>query len=126
QDQCPNEAEDMDGFQDEDGCPDLDNDGDGVLDADDKCPTEMETKNGFQDDDGCPDQLPRRVQRFTGTIQGITFESDKAVIRAPSFRVLNEAVKVLNEYPALRIEITGHTDNTGDADHNRDLSARRA
>ena len=32
-DQCPNEAEDVDGFQDDDGCPDLDNDGDGISDA---------------------------------------------------------------------------------------------
>ena len=54
-DQCPNEAEDKDGFQDEDGCPDADNDGDGVGDANDKCPNEAEDKDNFQDDDGCPD-----------------------------------------------------------------------
>jgi len=54
-DQCPNEAEDKDGFQDEDGCPDPDNDGDGVPDAQDKCPGEAEDKDGFQDEDGCPD-----------------------------------------------------------------------
>jgi outer membrane protein OmpA-like peptidoglycan-associated protein len=54
-DDCPNESEDFDGFQDEDGCPDLDNDGDGVLDADDGCPLDAEDIDGFQDDDGCPD-----------------------------------------------------------------------
>jgi OOP family OmpA-OmpF porin len=82
-DRCPTEAEDMDGFQDEDGCPDGDNDGDGVPDVSDKCPTEAgvapegcpdtdadgdgimgsvdrcpneaEDKDGFQDEDGCPD-----------------------------------------------------------------------
>jgi OOP family OmpA-OmpF porin len=54
-DKCPNEAEDKDGFQDEDGCPDPDNDGDGVPDKADKCPMEPEDKDGFQDDDGCPD-----------------------------------------------------------------------
>jgi OmpA-OmpF porin, OOP family len=54
-DKCPNEAEDKDGFQDDDGCPDLDNDGDGIADAKDKCPMEAEDKDGFQDDDGCPD-----------------------------------------------------------------------
>ena len=37
-DRCPHEAEDPDGFQDEDGCPDLDNDHDGIPDADDACP----------------------------------------------------------------------------------------
>jgi OOP family OmpA-OmpF porin len=55
QDKCPKEAEDKDGFQDDDGCPDLDNDGDGIADTADKCPTEAEDKDTFQDDDGCPD-----------------------------------------------------------------------
>jgi len=54
-DKCPNEPEDKDGFQDEDGCPDLDNDNDGVPDAIDKCPNDPEDKDGFQDEDGCPD-----------------------------------------------------------------------
>jgi outer membrane protein OmpA-like peptidoglycan-associated protein len=54
-DQCPKEPEDMDGFQDEDGCPDLDNDGDGVPDANDSCPNDPEDVDGFQDEDGCPD-----------------------------------------------------------------------
>ena len=31
-DVCPDEPEDKDGYQDEDGCPELDNDGDGILD----------------------------------------------------------------------------------------------
>jgi hypothetical protein len=54
-DQCPELAEDRDGFQDGDGCPDWDNDDDGVADANDKCPTEQEDADGFQDEDGCPD-----------------------------------------------------------------------
>jgi outer membrane protein OmpA-like peptidoglycan-associated protein len=54
-DECPNEAEDLDGFEDEDGCPDLDNDGDGIPDADDQCPNDPEDLDGFEDEDGCPD-----------------------------------------------------------------------
>jgi outer membrane protein OmpA-like peptidoglycan-associated protein len=54
-DKCPQEAEDKDGFQDEDGCPDTDNDGDGIADANDKCVSDAEDKDNFQDDDGCPD-----------------------------------------------------------------------
>ena len=54
-DQCPREAEDFDGFQDEDGCPDPDNDADGVLDVADGCPLDPEDIDGFQDEDGCPD-----------------------------------------------------------------------
>ncbi len=54
-DQCVDKAEDKDGFEDNDGCPELDNDDDGVIDAADKCQGELEDKDGFQDDDGCPD-----------------------------------------------------------------------
>ncbi|MCW5805729.1 MAG: choice-of-anchor D domain-containing protein [Deltaproteobacteria bacterium] len=35
--------------------PDVDSDGDGILDRADRCPHEPEDKDGFQDDDGCPD-----------------------------------------------------------------------
>jgi OmpA-OmpF porin, OOP family len=54
-DQCILEPEDMDGYLDDDGCPDPDNDADGILDAADKCPLQPEDMDGFQDDDGCPD-----------------------------------------------------------------------
>lgn len=54
-DKCPTKPEDVDGFQDVDGCPDLDNDGDGIADAKDQCPDEPEDFDGFQDYDGCPD-----------------------------------------------------------------------
>jgi outer membrane protein OmpA-like peptidoglycan-associated protein len=50
---CPDEPEDGDGFQDDDGCPDLDNDLDGVLDATDRCADEPEDRDAFQDEDGC-------------------------------------------------------------------------
>ena len=54
-DPCPTQPEDMDGFEDGDGCPDNDNDNDGIKDADDKCPNEAEDKDEDRDDDGCPD-----------------------------------------------------------------------
>jgi len=54
-DKCPDEPEDVDGFQDDDGCPDPDNDQDGIPDTDDKCPNDPEDVDGFQDGDGCPD-----------------------------------------------------------------------
>ena len=54
-DECPEFKEDRDGFEDEDGCPDIDNDGDGVKDVDDKCDGLKEDMDGFQDGDGCPD-----------------------------------------------------------------------
>jgi len=54
-DRCPNDPEDLDGFEDMDGCPDEDNDQDGVVDLKDKCPNDAEDLDGFQDEDGCPD-----------------------------------------------------------------------
>jgi hypothetical protein len=65
-DPCPFRAEDMDGYQDNDGCPDTDNDMDGVCDpwappsqpactGSDGCPNVAETIDGFKDTDGCPD-----------------------------------------------------------------------
>lgn len=57
-DQCPDVPEDLDGHEDEDGCPEeenLDSDGDGILDNVDKCPQEPEDFDSFQDEDGCPD-----------------------------------------------------------------------
>jgi outer membrane protein OmpA-like peptidoglycan-associated protein len=54
-DQCPTIAEDIDGFQDSDGCPDPDNDGDGIPDLNDDCPNQAEDLDGWQDSDGCPD-----------------------------------------------------------------------
>jgi outer membrane protein OmpA-like peptidoglycan-associated protein len=54
-DECINKPEDLDGFEDDDGCPDSDNDGDMVLDEDDACPNEPEDRDGIRDDDGCPD-----------------------------------------------------------------------
>lgn len=54
-DSCPDDAEDYDGFEDSDGCPELDNDKDTLADADDACPNHAEDKDGFEDEDGCPD-----------------------------------------------------------------------
>ncbi|MFO0565639.1 MAG: OmpA family protein [Polyangiaceae bacterium] len=109
-----------------DGCPIKDTDGDGLFDDVDKCPKEPETKNGFEDDDGCPDKLPDAVQKFTGVIQGIEFDTGKATIRKKSFKTLDDAVAVLKEYSKVRIEISGHTDTVGKREKNVELSKARA
>ena len=57
-DSCPHDPEDLDGYQDGDGCPEPDvpdSDGDGILNPDDGCPDDPEDLDGFQDTDGCPD-----------------------------------------------------------------------
>ena len=55
-DRCLEIPEDLDGFEDEDGCPDEDNDQDGVPDLIDGCPITPEDLDGFEDEDGCPDE----------------------------------------------------------------------
>lgn len=120
-DKCPNEA----GIQ-PDGCPDRDLDRDGVLAPDDKCPEQQEVKNGFEDQDGCPDVLPEKIKKFSGVIAGIEFDLGKATIRPASNGILNEAAGVLQQYPALRVSVSGHTDNVGDRKHNLELSEQRA
>ncbi len=53
--ECLTIKEDRDGFEDSDGCPDLDNDNDGIADNVDKCPNTAEDKDGHEDADGCVD-----------------------------------------------------------------------
>ncbi len=57
-DRCVNEPEDVDTFEDADGCPDPDDDRDGILDTADACRLEPETVNRHEDTDGCPDTVP--------------------------------------------------------------------
>jgi hypothetical protein len=54
-DACPRDPEDLDGWQDDDGCPDPDNDGDGIADRYDGAMNEAEDIDGFADTDGIPD-----------------------------------------------------------------------
>jgi OOP family OmpA-OmpF porin len=55
EDRCPDDPEDIDSFEDTDGCPEPDNDRDGILDPDDECPLEPEDVDQFEDTDGCPE-----------------------------------------------------------------------
>jgi hypothetical protein len=54
-DACPDEPEDIDGFEDEDGCRDEDNDQDGIFDHIDLAPMDPEDFDGYEDQDGLPD-----------------------------------------------------------------------
>ena len=74
-------------------------------------PDQPETKNGFQDEDGCPDEIPAKLKAFTGVIQGINFKVGSADLLPASNKVLDKAVAVLTEFPDLKLEIQGHTDD---------------
>jgi outer membrane protein OmpA-like peptidoglycan-associated protein len=111
----------MDGFQDADGCPDLDNDGDGIPDIRDGCPDEPETMNGFQDEDGCPDQT------VTLPSVAIPFASGSATLPGSgAYAGLDPVEAALRANSGLRLEIQGYTDSVGDEGANLRLSTRRA
>ena len=110
-DKCPKDPEDKDSYEDDDGCPEPDNDKDGVADASDKCGDQPETRNGFEDEDGCPDELPQKLAKYTGTIQGINFKVNSADLLPASNKTLDKAVAVLNEFKDVKVEIQGHTDD---------------
>ena len=125
-DKCPDQPEDMDGFQDADGCPDPDNDGDGIADAQDKCPNEAETANGFQDADGCPDALPDALAQLVGPdakiAARITFAKNKPKLDRGAKAALDEVAATLRKLPDVRLHIVGHAGKgVGD-----DLARRRA
>ncbi len=59
-------------------------------------------------------------------IYGIYFDIDKTDLRPESRSTLEEVAKLLKADPSLRLEVAGHTDNTGATAHNMQLSAGRA
>jgi OOP family OmpA-OmpF porin len=109
-----------------DGCPIPDKDGDGILDPNDRCEEEPEVFNGIDDGDGCPDELPEEVKSFQGVLKGIYFETGKATIRSKSKPMLLRVADLMNKYPELRVEISGHTDDVGSDEDNLALSQARA
>ena len=141
-DNCPEEAEDFDGYQDDDGCPDADNDRDGLCDpwveakgmlstfahickGVDLCPEQAETLNSYKDDDGCPDEVPQPPKKVF-VLEGVNFESGKSTITQDSYVSLMKVVDIMETFPESTFDIVGHTDNIGSKDKNMTLSADRA
>jgi outer membrane protein OmpA-like peptidoglycan-associated protein len=68
-------------------------------------------------------------QKFTDAkiiTHGINFDVDKSTIRPESMGTLNMIVNVMKTNPDVKFEVDGHTDNTGTAAHNLQLSQDRA
>jgi len=56
----------------------------------------------------------------------VTFDSDQADVKPQFYATLNSVSAVFKEYKQTLINVVGHTDSTGDTNHNYDLSRRRA
>ncbi len=98
-------------------CADLDDDGDGVNNCEDRCPNSQPGQTIGPD--GCPVAV-------TIDLRGVNFDFDKATLRPDAVETLNEAVAVLQQYPDMRVEVAGHTDLCGAETYNQSLSERRA
>ncbi|HEY8936447.1 MAG TPA: OmpA family protein [Cyclobacteriaceae bacterium] len=60
------------------------------------------------------------------TLNNIFFDVDKYELKEKSATELNKIIKFLNDNPKVKVEISGHTDNTGSTAHNKLLSEMRA
>lgn len=72
-----------------------------------------------------------QIQRDGDNIQlimpgNITFATGKSDIRSDFYSVLDSVATILKEFKDTRINVSGHTDNTGGADLNQMLSEQRA
>ncbi len=59
-------------------------------------------------------------------MKNIFFDIDKFELKDKSVPELQKVIQFLKENPTLKLEISGHTDNTGSATYNRQLSDKRA
>lgn len=101
------------------GCPPTD--GDGVMDSDDLCPQTP----GPVSNKGCPVLEKKQQEIIKRAFANLEFDYNKATIRAKSLPALKELAQLLASNEALRLRLSGHTDNAGNAKANMDLSKRR-
>jgi len=140
-DQCPGTPENVP--VDSYGCPPKDLDNDGILDIMDKCPGTAEgalvdangCANPDQDQDGILDINDDCSGTPTGAtvnsrgcwvISDIRFAPGKWELTSDHKESLIEVFNILKNNPDLRIEIQGHTDNTGPEAMNKKVSSYRA
>jgi outer membrane protein OmpA-like peptidoglycan-associated protein/opacity protein-like surface antigen len=136
---CPVDS-DMDGVPDfRDRCPNTprgdrvtaegcsipkDSDGDGVNDDADRCPN---TPAGTRvDGNGCPVVNSVLDTAKTLVLEGVTFRTGSARLTPGSRAIVLRAADLMKASPNVRVEVGGHTDNTGSARANTRLSQARA
>jgi outer membrane protein OmpA-like peptidoglycan-associated protein len=132
---CPVPDSDADGIDDDNdncsgiagtpkynGCPAPDTDGDGTDDDADKCPL----KAGTKENKGCPDIAKDMLDDINKAARSILFDVNSDNIKTSSFIALDKLAEIMRTDTELKLDIEGHTDNTGSIRHNQVLSGRRA
>ncbi len=117
-DACPLVA----GLQSYQGCPIPDRDKDGVNDEEDKCPD----LPGDKGNSGCPLVQKDIREKMALAAKNVFFETDRYKLLPASYTALDEVAHILKDNPLLKLDIEGHTDNTGSPEKNKTLSGRRA
>ena len=126
QDKCPNSP--AKSKVDAKGCPDLspapivdaDKDQDGVLDSVDKCLTTP--KGAVVDKAGC---MPALTEDIAIDLH-VLFETNKAVIINKAMTDIQKVAEFMRNYPDVTMTVEGHTDDRASAQHNLQLSKKRA
>lgn len=118
EDKCPNEK----GIARYQGCPIPDRDKDGINDEEDKCPD----LPGVATNNGCPEITAEVKKRIEVAAKNIFFATGSVKLLTKSFKSLDDVAKLMSEDANLRMDIEGHTDNTGQANKNQVLSENRA
>lgn len=114
-DECPAHA----GLPQFNGCPD--SDGDGIPDKNDLCPTIP----GIAENNGCPAMLREEIEIIDRAFSNLEFESGKSIIKSASFASLDELAVLLAKKEMWKVQLSGHTDNTGNPVKNMELSKNR-
>jgi len=102
-----------------------DSDDDGVSDSNDKCPQVP----GVGYKNGCPpdERMVELKESSIDVLEKIYFKTDSAELEEESHRLLDQVALLLRLNPQLkRVEIQGHTDDSGSEEYNQKLSERRA
>ncbi|MET0387227.1 MAG: OmpA family protein, partial [Polyangiales bacterium] len=129
-DACPDEPGKPNEDPKQHGCPPpLDRDKDGIVDAEDACPGVPGSANIDRKRNGCPRAYVSESSSQINVLDQVKFKTNSAEILPgrDSEDVLEAVLSVMNDHPEItKMQVEGHTDSTGAAEHNRKLSKNRA
>jgi len=104
----------------------IDSDGDGVPDGIDIEPATPAGKRVDSKGKALSDMEADFIKNGLLRVNKIFFDVGKATIKPESYAILDEISRMLDKYPQLNVQISGHTDSDGSSELNMRLSLERA